>query len=349
LHITASKEKSMVKAIMVAGGAGYIGSHVCKALSASGYLPVTLDNLCTGNRDFVRWGPLVEAAVSDVAAVKQAVDSYDISAVIDLAGSIEVAESVTNPLKYYDNNFAVKIPFLKALSESGVSAFVFSSTAAVYGDPFAPTIAETHPLLPKNPYGWSKRLFEQLLQDFHHAGGPAWMALRYFNAAGASPDGDIGESHDPETHLIPRACLAALQQVPALDIFGNDYPTPDRTAVRDYIHVLDLASAHVLAVEALLNGAGVAAYNLGNGAGTSIRQILDCFKRLKLNVPYRFKPRRAGDPARLVADTTAARQQLNWKPRFTDNEAIIQSAYNWHLRNVEKADARPLSLARSIR
>jgi UDP-arabinose 4-epimerase len=332
----------MAKAILVAGGAGYIGSHVCKALEAAGYLPVTLDNLSTGRRDFVRWGPFIQASVFDTAAVKRTVTHYNITAVIDLAGSIEVAESVTQPLKYYNNNFTAKIPFLQTLRECSVTAFVFSSTAAVYGEPMAVPIPETHPLLPKNPYGWSKRMFEQLLQDFHHAGGPAWMALRYFNAAGASPDGDIGEAHDPETHLIPRACLAALQQVPALDIFGNDYPTPDGTAIRDYIHVLDLASAHVLAVEALLNGATPAAYNLGNGAGTSIGQILECFKRLKLNVPHRFKPRRAGDPVRLIADTTAVREQLGWTPHYADIETIIRSAYDWHLLNIEKAEILPL-------
>lgn len=330
----------MAKAILVAGGAGYIGSHVCKALSAAGYLPVTLDNFCTGHRDFVRWGPAVEAAVSDVDAVREAVNRYDIDAVIDLAGSIEVGESVVKPFKYYNNNFAAKIPFLQTLRECDVTAFVFSSTAAVYGEPIAVPIAESHPLLPKNPYGWSKRMFEQLLADFHHSGGPGWMALRYFNAAGASPEGEIGEAHEPETHLIPRACLAALSQVPALDIFGNDYPTEDGTAIRDYIHVMDLASAHVLAVQALLNGASPAAYNLGNGTGTSIGQVMECFKRLKLNVPHRFKPRRPGDPVRLVADASAARSQLGWKPKHADLETIIGSAYRWHEKNVQVSSAQ---------
>lgn len=332
----------MKKAILVAGGAGYIGSHVCKALDAAGYLPVTLDNFCTGRRDFVRWGPVVEASVSDAAAVKEAIGHYHINAVIDLAGSIEVAESVADPLKYYDNNFAAKIQFLRTLREREVKAFVFSSTAAVYGEPVAVPIAEMHPLKPKNPYGWSKRMVEQLLQDFHHAGGPAWIALRYFNAAGASPDGDIGESHEPETHLIPRACLAALHQLPALEIFGNDYPTPDGTAIRDYIHVMDLASAHILAVEALLKGATSAAYNLGNGKGTSIGEVMACFKRLKLNVPHRFKPRRPGDPSRLVADTAAAREHLRWKPFHADIESIIRSAYHWHFMSLGKAKAQSI-------
>lgn len=320
----------MNKAVLVAGGAGYIGSHVCKALAQAGYLPVTLDNLSGGHADFVRWGPLVRACVSDADAVRRAVAEHSVMAAIDLAGSIDVAESVGDPLKYYENNVAVKIPFLRALRACGVRAFVFSSTAAVYGEPEAVPIHESHPLRPKNPYGWSKLAFENILRDFHHAGGPAWMALRYFNAAGASSDGDIGEAHDPETHLIPRACMAALGQLPALDIFGDDYPTPDGTAIRDYIHVLDLAAAHVLAVEALLDGAPPAAYNLGNGVGASIGEVLECFARLGLHVPHCFKPRRAGDPARLVADAGAARQQLRWTSRQADIESIVRSAYRWH-------------------
>jgi UDP-glucose 4-epimerase len=209
----------MTKAVLVAGGAGYIGSHICKTLAASGYKPVTLDNLSAGRRDFVRWGPFVEAAVDDVEAVRRTVKEHDIKAVIDFAGSIEVGESVRDPLKYYHNNFAVKIPFLKTLHECGVRAVVFSSTAAVYGEPVAVPIPESHQLLPKNPYGQSKLAYEQMLRDFHIAGGPAWMALRYFNAAGASFDNDIGESHEPESHLIPLACMANLGTAPALSVW----------------------------------------------------------------------------------------------------------------------------------
>lgn len=320
----------MTKTILVAGGAGYIGSHVCKALAAAGYMPVTLDNLATGRHDFVRFGPLVEASVGDDDAVQSTVKQYGIEAVIDLAGSIEVAESVKDPLKYYENNFAVKIPFLRALKASGVKAIVFSSTAAVYGEPVAVPIAETHPLLPNNPYGASKLAYEGLLRDFHAAGGPAWCSLRYFNAAGASFDGDIGECHEPESHLIPLACLANLGKTPPLSVFGKDYPTQDGTAVRDYIHVMDLASAHILAVEALLNGAAPAAYNLGNGVGTSIGEVLACFERLGLSVPHGFKPRRAGDPSRLVADSSAAKKHLGWAPRHADIESIVRSAHDWH-------------------
>jgi UDP-glucose-4-epimerase GalE len=321
---------AMMKSVLVAGGAGYIGSHVCKELLVSGYRPVVIDNLSTGYREFARFGPLVEACVSDSLAVRQAVENYAIEAVIDLAGSIEVAESVADPLKYYRNNFARKIPFLHVLKECGVRAFVFSSTAAVYGEPVAVPISESHPLQPKNPYGWSKLAFERLLQDFHHAGGPAWMALRYFNAAGASQDGEIGEAHEPESHLIPRICLAALGRLPSLEIFGNDYPTPDGTAIRDYIHVQDLASAHVLAIEALLGGAAPAAYNLGNGVGTSIGEVLACFERLGLKAPYRFSARRPGDPSRLVADSAGAMRNLAWKPRFAAIDAIVGTAWHWH-------------------
>jgi len=320
----------MTKSILVAGGAGYIGAHVCKALAVAGYLPVVVDNLVTGRRDFVRWGPLVEACVSDAEAVKRAVGGYGIQAVIDLAGSIEVGESVRDPLKYYHNNVAIKVPFLRALQECGVRAVVFSSSAAVYGEPVEFPIKETHPLLPKNPYGWTKLIYERMLGDLHIAGGPAWMALRYFNAAGASADGDIGECHEPESHLIPLACLAQLGKAPALNIFGNDYPTPDGTAIRDYVHVVDLAGAHVLAVEALLGGAESASYNLGNGVGTSVGEIIACFERLGWKVPHAYKPRRIGDPARLVADSAAARERLGWVPKYTEIETIIRSAYNWH-------------------
>ncbi len=317
-------------AILVAGGAGYIGAHVCKALAGAGYLPVVVDNLSAGYEDFVRWGPFQRASVADSAAVRVTVNQYDIKAVVDLAGSIEVGESVRNPLKYYANNLSAKISFVETLRSSGIRAFVLSSTAAVYGEPIATPIVETHPLQPKNPYGWTKLMFEQMLRDFHAADGPAWTALRYFNAAGASPDGDIGEAHSPETHLIPRACLALLGRIPALEIFGDDYPTPDGTAIRDYVHVTDLAAAHVLAVKTLLNGGEPDVYNLGNGQGASIKDVLACFASLGTPVPHTIKDRRAGDPARLVADSRKARQKLGWSPQNDQLKRIVRSAYDWH-------------------
>lgn len=327
----------MAQAILVAGGAGYIGAHVCKALQSAGYVPVVLDNFSAGYREFVKFGPLVEACVSDSAAVKKAIAEHSITAVIDLAGSIEVAESVRDPLKYYDNNVAKKIPFLRTLVEAGVTAFVFSSTAAVYGEPTEIPIPESHATSPTNPYGWSKLMFERLLHSTGAASGLRFMALRYFNAAGASLDGEIGEAHEPETHLIPRACLASLGAIPPLEIFGNDYPTKDGTALRDYIHVMDLARAHVLAVKALLGGAQSAAYNLGNGIGTSIGDIIATFERIGHPVPHTFKPRRAGDPSKLVADSSAAQKALNWKPEHADIETIIRSAYDWHAATLKKA------------
>ena len=327
----------MNRAILVAGGAGYIGSHVCKALKAAGYTPVVLDDFSAGHRGFVLFGPLVEACVSDCVAVKKAVVEYGIEAVIDLAGSIEVAESVRDPLKYYDNNVAKKIPFLRTLVKAGVKAFVFSSTAAVYGEPVQMPIPEAHPTNPTSPYGWSKLMFERLLHSTAGASELRFMALRYFNAAGASLDGEIGEAHDPETHLIPRACLASLGAVPPLEIFGNDYPTKDGTALRDYIHVMDLADAHVKAVTALLAGAPSGAYNLGNGIGTSIGDILAAFERIGYPVPHSFKPRRAGDPSKLVADSSAAQAALKWTPRYADIAVIIRSAYDWHAATVKKA------------
>jgi UDP-glucose-4-epimerase GalE len=320
----------MSASILVAGGAGYIGSHVCKALAAHGHRPVVLDNLSTGRRDFVLWGDLVEASVDDADAVSEALKKYAIEAVIDLSGSIEVAESVADPLKYYENNFACKIAFLRALQVHGVRGVVFSSTAAAYGEPESVPIREDQATRPKNPYGWSKLFYEQLLRDFHASGGPSWAALRYFNACGASPDREIGEAHDPETHLIPRACLAALGSGPALQIFGDDYPTPDGTAIRDYVHVMDLASAHVLAVNRLLQGAEPFVCNLGNGRGTSIREIVEGFAALGLALPHEFRSRRAGDPARLVADNSRARELLGWTPRYTDIKDMIGSAHDWH-------------------
>jgi UDP-glucose 4-epimerase len=265
-----------------------------------------------------------------VDVVAKTIEKYHVSAVIDMAGSIEVAESVKNPLKYYDNNFGRKLRFLQCLKQHQVKAVVFSSTAAVYGEPVSVPIREDHPKAPKNPYGWSKLNYEQMLGDFHHSGGPAWMALRYFNAAGASFDGDIGESHEPESHLIPLACYAALGVSPALEIYGNDYPTSDGTAIRDYIHVLDLASAHVLAVRHLLEGGESGAFNLGNGIGTSIGDVMACFEKLGIHVPHRFRARRPGDPARLVANADAARKLLGWKPDYADIQSIVRSAYQWH-------------------
>lgn len=317
-------------AVLVVGGAGYIGAHVCKALAAAGRLPVTLDDLSTGHADFVRWGPLVRADIAETATIRTTLAAHAITAVIDLAASIEVGESVRDPLKFYANNFAAKIAFLAALREGGVERIILSSTAAVYGEPEATPIPESHPLRPANPYGRTKLAYEQMLGDFAGAGGPRFMALRYFNAAGASPDGDIGEAHDPETHLIARAALAALGVVPPLSIFGRDWPTPDGTTIRDYIHVMDLAAAHVAALSALENGPTPPACNLGTGIGVSIAEVLACFAAAGAPVPHGFAARRPGDPARLVADPTLARRVLGWTPLHSDLGQIVCSALAWH-------------------
>jgi UDP-arabinose 4-epimerase len=319
-------------AVLVVGGAGYIGAHVCKALAQVGCRPVVLDNLSAGHADFVRWGPLVRAEITETQAVRTSLAQYDIQTVIDLAAFAEVGESVRDPIKYYANNFAAKIAFLAALRDGGVRRIILSSTCAVYGEPEAIPIAETHPMRPVNPYGRSKLAYEQMLADVAAAGGPRFMALRYFNAAGASADGEIGEAHEPETHLIARAALATLGAAPPLEIFGNDWPTPDGTAIRDYIHVTDLAAAHVAAMRVLQSGAPPAACNLGTGHGTSVAEVLAAFAAAGAPVPHRFVARRPGDASRLVADPSLARQVLGWSTTHSGLANIVGSALAWHRR-----------------
>jgi len=322
----------MTEAVLVAGGAGYIGAHVCKALAASGRLPVVIDDLSAGHAGFVRWGPLRQASVADADAVASLLRDHRIRTVIDLAARIEVGESVRDPLAFYANNLAAKLPFLAALRDGGVRHLVLSSTAAVYGEPEADPIPEAHPLRPGNPYGQTKLAYERLLADFAGAGGPSFLALRYFNAAGADADGEIGEAHEPESHLVARAARAALRDLPGLEIYGADWPTPDGTAIRDYVHVTDLADAHVRAVAALETGAASGACNLGSGTGHSVAQVLAAFSAAGAPVPHRFAARRPGDAARLVADITRARATLGWDPRHSDLAIIVRSALAWHRR-----------------
>jgi UDP-arabinose 4-epimerase len=259
--------------VLVTGGAGYIGSHVAKALARAGYVPVTLDNLGNGHREAVRWGPLVQADLADLSALERTMKAHAIKAVIHLAGFIEVGESVREPARFYRNNFTNALALLEVMRAAAIDIFVFSSTAAVYGMPQRVPMTEDHPTNPVSPYGESKLMVEWALRALHRAHGQRWMALRYFNASGADRDGEIGENHEPESHLIPRACLAALGRLPPLQIFGNDYPTPDGTAVRDYIHVEDLAAAHVRALEHLLAGGECRALNLGTGTGHSVAAV----------------------------------------------------------------------------
>jgi UDP-glucose-4-epimerase GalE len=317
-------------AILVAGGAGYIGAQTCKALAQAGYLPVVLDNLATGYAPAVKWGPFERGDLRDKALVADIVGRYGVRGAIHFAAYSLVGESVVNPLKYYDNNVGAAVAFTEALIGSGVEAFVFSSTAATYGVPSASPIPETHPTLPINPYGASKLAFESALKWFGDAYPFRWAALRYFNAAGADPDGETGESHEPETHLIPNLIKATLGTGPQLTVFGEDYPTPDGTPIRDYIHVVDLASAHVLAIRALMGGGESAIMNVGTGEGVSVKQVIEAAERvLGAPVPRTVGPRRAGDPPSLVADSTLLKQRLGWRPTCSDLDSIIRDAARW--------------------
>jgi UDP-arabinose 4-epimerase len=319
--------------ILVTGGAGYIGSHACKALANAGYLPVVYDNLSRGHAHAVKWGPLERGDLLDRARLDEVMARHRPTAVVHFAALAYVGESVAEPLAYYRNNVAGSLTLVEAAQAAGIGAFVFSSTCAIYGSVSGAPIVEDTPVAPINPYGASKAMVERILRDAAAAGGPRAICLRYFNACGADPEGEIGEDHEPETHLIPRAAMAASGQIDALDIFGEDWPTPDGTCVRDYIHVADLADAHVAALRALRSGSAGGAYNLGVGRGFSVREIVDAMARVSgRKVPVRIGPRRAGDPATLTADASAARKALGWVPRIVEIDAIVDSAWRWHMR-----------------
>ena len=317
-------------AILVAGGAGYIGAQTCKALKAAGFLPVTLDNLSTGYAEAVKWGPLEQGDLRDGDLVRDIVERYHIKAAVHFAAFSLVGESVRDPAKYYDNNVGAATAFAAALIGAGVGALVFSSTAAVYGVPTASPIPESHATVPINPYGATKLAFEGALRWLGEAHPFSWTALRYFNAAGADPGGEVGESHEPETHLIPNLCKAVLGTGPALTVFGQDYPTADGTPIRDYIHVVDLAQAHVLAIRRLLAGGDSGIFNVGTGEGVSVMQILDAAERVMgQKVPYAVGPRRAGDPPSLVADSSRLKAAFGWSPTHSDLDTIIRTAAHW--------------------
>ena len=297
--------------ILVTGGAGYIGSHTCKALAAAGFTPVTFDNLRSGHRRAVKWGPLEEGDLADGARLAAVIAKYAPRGVIHFAASSAVGESVADPGAYYRNNVAGSLTLLEAMRDHGVGALVFSSTAAVYGAPQQDLMPESHPLMPINPYGASKLMIERMIEDFAAAHGLRFARLRYFNAAGADPEGEIGEAHEPETHAIPLALLTALGRRPYFDVFGDDYPTPDGSAVRDYIHVADLAAAHVLALRRLLDGGASMTLNLGTGEGHSVLALVAAVERVTgKTLSVRRTARRAGDPSRLVADASAAMSEL---------------------------------------
>lgn len=316
------------------GGAGYIGSHVLLEARERGQRTVALDNFSTGYRDALPPGQaLVEGDLGDPAAVARACAGA--GAAMHFASYIQVGESTREPGKYYANNVAATITLLNALCAAGVRRFVFSSSAAVYGMPSAPHIPEAHPTVPINPYGRTKLIVEQMLPDYERAYGLKWVALRYFNAAGAHPEGLAGERHDPETHLIPLALRAAAGRLERLTVNGRDYPTADGTCVRDYVHVCDLASAHLLALDYLEAGGESRAFNLGNGAGFSVLEVVRSVERVSGRpVPLAYGARREGDPAVLVADSSRARASLGWRPVYEDLDTIVRHAWRWESREI---------------
>jgi UDP-arabinose 4-epimerase len=330
--------RSMPNSILVTGGAGYVGSHACKALAAAGWRPVVFDNLSRGHREAVRWGTLVEGDLADRAAVVAALRAHQASAVMHFAAFAYVGESVGDPEMYYRNNVGGTLSLLSAMREAGVATLVFSSTCAVYGVPDRVPIREDSPKAPLNPYGETKLAIERALSWYAGAYGLRYAALRYFNAAGGDPAGEIGEDHDPESHLIPRVLRAALGTGEPVEIYGTDYSTPDGTAIRDYIHVTDLADAHVRALAALAAGGDSMALNLGTGSGASVREVVAAVERVAgRQVPRREAARRAGDPPELVADPALARARLGWRPRLSDLDTIVGTALAWETRRGRRA------------
>jgi UDP-glucose-4-epimerase GalE len=316
--------------VLVTGGAGYIGSHAAKTLQRAGYRVVVFDNLIAGHRAAVKFGELVEGDISDTAAVRAALRRHEISAVMHFAAFLDVGESVREPAKYYRNNVGGALSVLEAMAAESVRLFVFSSTCATYGEPIETPIAETHPQKPINSYGESKLAVERALPHFETAHGMRWVALRYFNAAGADPDGELGEDHSPEIHIIPRAIDAATGGR-GLQVFGDDYPTPDGTCLRDYVHVTDLADAHVKALERIAGGGASGAYNLGTGHPHSVREVIDAVSRVTgRQVPWTLAPRRPGDPAVLYAAPDKAQAELCWTPALGDLDTIVRTAWDWH-------------------
>ncbi len=332
--------------ILVTGGAGYIGSHMAKWLHKAGYPVVIFDNLSTGKRCLARYGEWVQGDLNNPDDLARCFKRFPIQAVIHFAARSLVGESMQTPLLYYRNNVAGTLNLLEAMARAGVSYLIFSSTAAVYGVPQQVPIPETHPKQPISPYGRSKWMMEQLIEDAVAAMGLHAVSLRYFNAAGADPEGELGECHDPETHLIPLVLKAALGKRPAITIFGQDYPTPDGTAVRDYIHVWDLVAAHERALQALLAGAleGYHAFNLGTGRGYSVKEVIDAAQRMVasegMSIPIEVGARRAGDPPVLVANADHVKRMLGWTPRFSNLETMIEHAWRWE-KKLEKACMEP--------
>ena len=317
--------------ILICGGAGYIGSHCNKMLAKNGYETVVFDNLVYGHREAVKWGELVVGDLNDTNALNALFDKYDFDAVMHFAAYAYVGESVETPEKYYFNNVANTLNLLKAMREHGVNKIVFSSTCATYGEPENVPITEDMPQNPINPYGATKLMVERIFKDYHKAYSLNFVVLRYFNAAGADPDGVIGESHNPETHIIPLVLDAASGLRPDVKVFGTDYDTPDGSCVRDYIHVTDLASAHILALHHLENGGESDFFNLGNERGTSVLEVLESVERVTgREFIATITDRRPGDPAKLIGSSKKAREVLSWNPQFEDIDTIVSHAWKWH-------------------
>jgi UDP-glucose 4-epimerase len=323
--------------VLVTGGAGYIGSHTVRILKQAGFSVVVFDNFSRGHLEAVEGYTVVEGDTADTGLLKKVLKEKKIDVAMHFAAHSQVGESVEKPALYYDNNVIGGLKLLEAVMDAGIKYFIFSSSAAVYGEPESVPISEGHPLKPTNPYGETKAIIEKALEYYDQAYGLKSVSLRYFNAAGAAIEGGLGEDHDPETHLIPLVLKAALDQNKPLILFGDDYPTADGTAVRDYIHVVDLAQAHLLALEALLAGSGnpfSSVYNLGNGNGFSVMEVIKAAETVTgKKVPYKIGPQREGDPAVLVASAEKAQNELGWQPRYASLEKIIGTAWHWHRNN----------------
>ncbi len=328
----------MADTVLVTGGAGYIGSHVCKALSKAGYIPVSYDNLSRGNAWAVKWGPLERGDICDTSRLSEVMAKHQPIAVMHFAAYCYVGESVAEPALYYATNVGGTLSLLEVMRRYHINKFVLSSTCATYGFPRAVPISENHPQEPTSPYGASKLMVERVLKDFATAYNLAWISLRYFNAAGADPAGEIGEAHAPETHLIPLALHAAATGREPLTVFGNDYPTADGTAIRDYVHVTDLASAHLMALEHLMSGGESLALNLGTERGHSVLEVITAVERIcGRKVPLAYGPKRPGDSSVMVADATKARATLGWRPEFPEIEAMVRTAWQWKNRLIAEA------------
>jgi UDP-glucose 4-epimerase len=316
--------------ILITGGAGYIGSHVVRDLLRQNHKPIVFDNLQTGHRKATRNAPFIEGDLSDQRKLAETFQTNSVDAVMHFAADCLVGESVLDPVKYFNNNVKNSLNLIEMMKEFDVRKIVFSSSAAVYGEPKQIPIAEVHPCAPTNPYGETKWIMEKVLQAFHEGGKLNFVSLRYFNAAGADAEGELGEDHSPETHLIPFAIKAALDGT-SVPVFGTDYDTPDGTCIRDYIHVSDLAQAHVLALEKLEQEKTSGIYNLGNGDGYSVREVIETVKKVSgKKLAAIDSPRRPGDPSRLVAASEKAKEELGWTPKYGDLETIVGTAYHWH-------------------